>query len=62
MELKKDKCNIDSVSQRFYAVFQNFGSGDYAQRSIWFDENWEALEYKQELFIKGEFLILEKVS
>ena len=53
---------IADVSKRFYAVFQNYGSGEYTQRSIWFDEKWEALEYKQELFSKGEFLILEKVS
>jgi hypothetical protein len=54
--------HIGGVTKRFYAVFQDYGSGDYTQRSIWFDEKWEALEYKQELFTKGKFLILKKVS
>jgi hypothetical protein len=47
---------------RFYAVFSDYGT-DFSQRSIWFNDINEAIEFKQEMSSrKGKFIILEKAG
>ena len=54
---------MEAKELRMYAVFSEHGS-DFTQRSRWFDEKQEALEYLKEIKIvrKGEFVILEKTE